>query len=73
MLSGKASSSMVGLALRGRDPTVYILNPPVIGYKIGRVAMKSGEWEEGSGIEARKGHRKFVGLVLLVMTTGIGI
>ena len=35
--------------------------------------MKRGELEDCGELDARKGHRKFVGMVLLVMMTGVGI
>ena len=62
----------MGLALGDRDSIVCIPKPSVIGWKIGNVAVKREESEERGELEARKGHRKFVGMVLLVMMTGVG-
>lgn len=73
MLFRKASGRTVGLALGGRDSMVWIPSPSVIGWKIGNVAVKRGESEERGELEARRGHRKFVGMVLLVMMTGVGM
>ncbi len=72
MLFRKASGSTVGLALGGRDSMVWIPSPSVIGWKIGNVAVNRGESEERGELEARNGHRKFVGMVLLVIMTGVG-
>ena len=66
-----APGSTVGFALGERDSTLWIPSPSVIGWKIRKVAVKRGESEECGALEARKGHRKLDGMVLLVMMTGV--